>query len=77
MITATAIRPDAVVIDIGVNVVPATDMGGGSTRIVGDVDLTSARDVARAISSVPDGVGPVTTAYLMANTVRAAQLRLP
>ena len=76
LITAAAIRPDAVVIDIGINVVLATDMNGGSTQIVGDVDLTSARSVARAISSVPDGVGPITTAYLMANTVRAAQARL-
>ena len=73
LITGTAIRPDAVVIDIGINVMPATATGDGSRHIVGDVDLASARHVARAISSVPDGVGPVTTAYLMANTVRAAQ----
>jgi methylenetetrahydrofolate dehydrogenase (NADP+) / methenyltetrahydrofolate cyclohydrolase len=47
----------------------------GTTRIVGDVDFTSAEQVAGAITPVPGGVGPMTVAYLMANTCRAAFLR--
>ncbi len=76
LLTSDAIRPGAVVIDIGINVVPGTNPDGSAPRIVGDVDLDSARHVAGAISSVPDGVGPVTTAYLMANAVSAAHARL-
>ncbi|MBI4724487.1 MAG: bifunctional methylenetetrahydrofolate dehydrogenase/methenyltetrahydrofolate cyclohydrolase FolD [Rhodomicrobium sp.] len=66
------IKPGAIVIDVGINRVPA---GDGKTRLVGDVHFESARKVAGAITPVPGGVGPMTVAYLMANTCRAAFLR--
>jgi methylenetetrahydrofolate dehydrogenase (NADP+)/methenyltetrahydrofolate cyclohydrolase len=58
------------VIDIGINMVE-----GPPPRLVGDVDVVSVAPVARAISAAPDGVGPLTTAFLMANVLRAAQTR--
>ncbi|HMA27627.1 MAG: bifunctional methylenetetrahydrofolate dehydrogenase/methenyltetrahydrofolate cyclohydrolase FolD [Solirubrobacterales bacterium] len=61
------IRPGATVIDVGTN---RTDEG-----LVGDVDFEAARRVAGAITPVPGGVGPMTIAMLLANTVRAARLR--
>jgi methylenetetrahydrofolate dehydrogenase (NADP+)/methenyltetrahydrofolate cyclohydrolase len=72
MIPGAWINPGAIVIDVGINRVPA---GEGKTRLVGDVDFESARHVAGAITPVPGGVGPMTVAYLMANTCRAAFLR--
>jgi methylenetetrahydrofolate dehydrogenase (NADP+) / methenyltetrahydrofolate cyclohydrolase len=68
-VTADWIKPGATVIDIGVNRVSAAD---GQTRIVGDVAFAQAREVAGAITPVPGGVGPMTIACLLANTVRAA-----
>jgi methylenetetrahydrofolate dehydrogenase (NADP+) / methenyltetrahydrofolate cyclohydrolase len=62
------IRPGATVIDIGINRVSA----GGKSRIVGDVDFAKAREVAGAITPVPGGVGPMTIACLLFNTLRAA-----
>ena len=62
------IRPGATVIDIGINRVSA----GGKSRIVGDVDFAQAREVAGAITPVPGGVGPMTIACLLFNTLRAA-----
>ena len=59
------IKPGAVVIDIGINATP-------EGLVVGDVDFDSASDVASAITPVPGGVGPVTVAVLMRNTLRAA-----
>jgi methylenetetrahydrofolate dehydrogenase (NADP+)/methenyltetrahydrofolate cyclohydrolase len=56
------------VIDVGIN---RTDVEGGKTRIVGDVDFASASKVASAITPVPGGVGPMTIACLLANTVTA------
>jgi methylenetetrahydrofolate dehydrogenase (NADP+)/methenyltetrahydrofolate cyclohydrolase len=61
------IRPGATVIDVGTN---RTDDG-----LVGDVDFDAAVEVAGAITPVPGGVGPMTIAMLLANTVRAARLR--
>jgi methylenetetrahydrofolate dehydrogenase (NADP+)/methenyltetrahydrofolate cyclohydrolase len=72
MIPGVWIKPGAIVIDVGINRVPALD---GKTKLVGDVDFESARHVAGAITLVPGGVGPMTVAYLMANTCRAAFLR--
>jgi methylenetetrahydrofolate dehydrogenase (NADP+)/methenyltetrahydrofolate cyclohydrolase len=62
------IRPGATVIDIGINRLSA----GGKSRIVGDVDFAQAREVAGAITPVPGGVGPMTIACLLFNTLRAA-----
>jgi methylenetetrahydrofolate dehydrogenase (NADP+)/methenyltetrahydrofolate cyclohydrolase len=63
------IKSGAVVIDVGQNRIPDDD---GRTHVVGDVAYTEARTVARAITPVPGGVGPMTIACLLANTVRAA-----
>jgi methylenetetrahydrofolate dehydrogenase (NADP+) / methenyltetrahydrofolate cyclohydrolase len=65
------IRPGATVIDIGINRVSA----GGKSRMVGDVDFAQAREVAGAITPVPGGVGPMTIACLLFNTLRAACLQ--
>jgi methylenetetrahydrofolate dehydrogenase (NADP+)/methenyltetrahydrofolate cyclohydrolase len=72
MIPGEWIKPGAIVIDVGINRVPAAD---GKTKLVGDVHFESARRVASAITPVPGGVGPMTVAYLMANTCKAAFLR--
>ncbi len=72
MIPGAWIKPGAIIIDVGINRVPALN---GKTKLVGDVDFESARHVAGAITPVPGGVGPMTVAYLMANTCRAAFLR--
>lgn len=71
MIDASWLKPGAVVIDVGINRI-ATAKGD---RLVGDVDYASARTVARAITPVPGGVGPMTIAYLLKNTVIATQLQ--
>ena len=63
------LKPGATVIDVGINRVPGA---GGKSRIVGDVAFAEASQVAGAITPVPGGVGPMTIACLMVNTVRAA-----
>jgi methylenetetrahydrofolate dehydrogenase (NADP+) / methenyltetrahydrofolate cyclohydrolase len=63
------IKPGATVIDIGINRVTAAD---GKSRIVGDVNFAEALEVAGAITPVPGGVGPITIACLLLNTLRAA-----
>jgi methylenetetrahydrofolate dehydrogenase (NADP+)/methenyltetrahydrofolate cyclohydrolase len=63
------IKPGATVIDVGINRVPAAN---GKSRLVGDVAFAEASQVAGAITPVPGGVGPMTIACLMVNTVRAA-----
>ena len=65
------IKPGATVIDVGINRVPVPGEGGKS-RLVGDVAFAEASEVAGAITPVPGGVGPMTIACLLANTVRAA-----
>ncbi len=72
MVKADWIKPGAVVIDVGINRVPAPEKGEGKTRLVGDVDLAAARAVAAAVTPVPGGVGPMTIAMLMENTLVAA-----
>jgi len=71
MVTADMVKPGAVVIDVGMNRVPDATRKSG-TRLSGDVDFDSVREVASLITPVPGGVGKMTIAMLMANTVRAA-----
>jgi len=66
------IKPGATVIDVGMNRIPAPERGEGQTRLVGDVAFDEAALVAGWITPVPKGVGPMTIAMLMANTVTAA-----
>lgn len=74
MVKGSWIKPGATVIDVGINRVPAPDTSGSEskTRLVGDVDFASASEVAGAITPVPGGVGPMTIAVLLRNTVVAA-----
>jgi methylenetetrahydrofolate dehydrogenase (NADP+)/methenyltetrahydrofolate cyclohydrolase len=72
MVRGDWIRPGAVVIDVGINRIAAPELGAGKTRLVGDVAFAEARTVAGAITPVPGGVGPMTIAMLMANTLTAA-----
>jgi methylenetetrahydrofolate dehydrogenase (NADP+)/methenyltetrahydrofolate cyclohydrolase len=69
LVKADWIKPGAVVIDVGINRV---DAGGGKTKLVGDVDYASAKEVAGAITPVPGGVGAMTIVCLMQNTLIAA-----
>ncbi|MEX5729647.1 methylenetetrahydrofolate dehydrogenase (NADP+)/methenyltetrahydrofolate cyclohydrolase [Rhodovulum iodosum] len=71
MIPGDWVRPGATVIDVGINRIAAPERGEGKTRLVGDVDFDSAVGVAGAITPVPGGVGPMTIACLLANTVTA------
>jgi methylenetetrahydrofolate dehydrogenase (NADP+)/methenyltetrahydrofolate cyclohydrolase len=72
MVTADMVKPGAVVIDVGMNRIPDATTRSG-TRLVGDVDFAAVREVASLITPVPGGVGPMTIAMLLANTVRAAR----
>lgn len=71
-ITADMVKEGAVVIDVGVNQVEDPDRPG-KFKLVGDVDFDAVMEKAAVITPVPGGVGPVTTAMLMANTVRSAE----
>jgi methylenetetrahydrofolate dehydrogenase (NADP+) / methenyltetrahydrofolate cyclohydrolase len=73
MVRGDWIKPGAVVIDVGINRVPATEEG--KTRLVGDVAYEEAAEVASAITPVPGGVGPMTIAMLLRNTLVAAHRR--
>lgn len=73
MIKGDWIKPGATVIDVGINRVPAPEKGRGKTRLVGDVAFDEAVEVAGAITPVPGGVGPMTIAMLMSNTLKAAR----
>src|SRR5690606_20780761 len=66
MVDGDMIKPGAVVIDVGINRLP-------DGRLVGDVEFESARNVAGAITPVPGGVGPMTIAMLLVNTIEAAE----
>jgi methylenetetrahydrofolate dehydrogenase (NADP+)/methenyltetrahydrofolate cyclohydrolase len=70
-ITADMVKPGAVVIDVGVNSIPDAKKKSGR-RLVGDVDFDAVKEVASAITPVPGGVGPMTRAMLLWNTVLAA-----
>jgi len=72
MVTGEMVKPGAVVIDVGMNRIPDATKKSG-TRLVGDVAFEAAREVASLITPVPGGVGKMTIAMLMANTVKAAE----
>ena len=72
MVRGDWVKPGATVIDVGINRIPTDD---GKSRLVGDVAFDEAAEVARAITPVPGGVGPMTIAMLMRNTLVAAQRR--
>jgi len=72
MVRGDWVKPGAIVIDVGINRIPAPEKGEGKTRLVGDVAFDEAARVAGAITPVPGGVGKMTIAMLMANTLTAA-----
>lgn len=72
MIKGDWVKPGATVIDVGINRVAAPEKGEGKTRLVGDVDFAGCETNASAITPVPGGVGPMTIAMLMANTLVSA-----
>lgn len=74
-VTADMVKPGAIVIDVGINRVDDAEAARGY-RLVGDVDFDHVQEVAGAITPVPGGVGPMTVAMLMVNTVKAARLML-
>lgn len=72
MVKGDWIKPGALVLDVGINRIDAPERGEGKTRLVGDVDYKAAKEVAGAITPVPGGIGPMTIACLLRNTVTAA-----
>lgn len=72
MVKGDWVKPGATVIDVGINRIPAPEKGEGKSRLVGDVEFASAVRSAGAITPVPGGVGPMTIAMLMANTLVSA-----
>lgn len=72
MLGADAVKPGAIVIDVGINRVPRPE---GGTRLVGDVDFEAVLQIAGAITPVPGGVGPMTIACLLQNTLSAYRAR--
>jgi methylenetetrahydrofolate dehydrogenase (NADP+)/methenyltetrahydrofolate cyclohydrolase len=72
MIRGDWIKPGAIVVDVGINRLSDTE---GKSRLVGDVAFAEGRKVASAITPVPGGVGPMTIACLLRNTVKAARRR--
>jgi methylenetetrahydrofolate dehydrogenase (NADP+)/methenyltetrahydrofolate cyclohydrolase len=75
MVRGDWVKPGAIVIDVGINRVPNAAAGEGKTKVVGDVAYAEAAEVASAITPVPGGVGPMTIACLLRNTLEAACLR--
>jgi methylenetetrahydrofolate dehydrogenase (NADP+)/methenyltetrahydrofolate cyclohydrolase len=73
LVKAEMVKPGAVIIDVGVNRITDPSAKGGS-RLAGDVDFNSVQPIAGKITPNPGGVGPMTIAMLMRNTVRAAEL---
>ena len=72
LITKEMVKPGAIVVDVGMNRIPDESAKSG-TRLVGDVDFDGVREVASLITPVPGGVGPMTIAMLLMNTVRSAE----
>jgi methylenetetrahydrofolate dehydrogenase (NADP+)/methenyltetrahydrofolate cyclohydrolase len=72
MIRGDWVKPGAIVIDVGMN---RKDVGEGKTKLAGDVAFDEAKEVAGAITPVPGGVGPMTIACLLENTLIAAKKR--
>jgi methylenetetrahydrofolate dehydrogenase (NADP+)/methenyltetrahydrofolate cyclohydrolase len=75
MVRGDWVKPGAVVIDVGINRIPAPERGEGKTRVVGDANFAECREVAGWITPVPGGVGLMTVACLLRNTVLAACAR--
>ena len=75
LVSGDMVRDGAVVIDVGINRVKVEEGGETKTKIVGDVEFDEARKKASVITPVPGGVGPVTTAILLRNTTRCAELQ--
>jgi methylenetetrahydrofolate dehydrogenase (NADP+)/methenyltetrahydrofolate cyclohydrolase len=75
LITADMVQPGAVVIDVGTNRVDDPSKKAGF-RLAGDVDFDTVQEIASAITPVPGGVGPMTRAMLLVNTLKAAQARM-
>ena len=76
MIRGDWVKPGAIVIDVGINRVPTpSSWGEGARKLVGDVAYAEAAEVAGAITPVPGGVGPMTIACLLSNTLEAAMRR--
>lgn len=75
MVGADWVKPGAAIIDVGINRIPAPEKGVGKTRLVGDVDYEVVKNIAGHITPVPGGVGPMTIACLLQNTLKAAALR--
>ena len=74
LITADMVKPGAAVIDIGINLIEVTNPDGvKGSKTVGDVDYASVHEVAGWITPVPGGVGPMTVAMLLRNTVVATE----
>ncbi len=74
MVKADWVKPGAVVIDVGINRVEKTIDGETKSKLVGDVDYDDVCSVAKAVTPVPGGVGPMTITMLMFNTLRSARL---
>ena len=74
-VTGDMIKPGAVVIDVGINRVDDATAAKGY-RLVGDVDFEAAKEIASAITPVPGGVGPMTIAMLLVNTLQAARMSI-
>ncbi len=72
MVKADWVKPGAVIIDVGINRIDAPEKGEGKSRLVGDVAYDESAEVAGSITPVPGGVGPMTIAMLMANTLESA-----
>lgn len=72
MVRGDWVNNETVVIDVGINRIPAPERGEGKMRLVGDVDFNEVKRKAKAITPVPGGVGPMTIAVLLRNTVEAA-----
>jgi methylenetetrahydrofolate dehydrogenase (NADP+)/methenyltetrahydrofolate cyclohydrolase len=75
MVKADWVKPGATIVDVGINRMPAPEKGEGKTRLVGDADFADCETVAAHITPVPGGVGPMTIACLLRNTVLAACAR--
>ncbi|MGI9378833.1 MAG: bifunctional methylenetetrahydrofolate dehydrogenase/methenyltetrahydrofolate cyclohydrolase FolD [Methyloligellaceae bacterium] len=72
MVQRDWVKPGAIVVDVGINRIPAPEKGEGKTRLVGDVSFDEVSEIASAITPVPGGVGPMTIACLLKNTFQAA-----
>ncbi|MBR9825146.1 MAG: bifunctional methylenetetrahydrofolate dehydrogenase/methenyltetrahydrofolate cyclohydrolase FolD [Alphaproteobacteria bacterium] len=75
MVKGDWVKPGACVLDVGINRIDAPERGEGKTRLVGDADFDAIIGHAGSITPVPGGIGPMTIAMLLRNTVRAAALR--